>query len=81
VQVGKGAVVVPERLAGFGHGVADSVHVGRLGNASEVVPVWVGQAVDLITTIEPAQDLVATLAAEAESALARAYQCRTAGPE
>jgi nitronate monooxygenase len=36
----------------------------------DVAPVWVGQAVDLITTVEPAGDLVATLAAEAELALA-----------
>lgn len=41
-------------------------------NDLEVVPVWVGQAVDLITTVEPAQDLVTTLAAEAELALVRA---------
>jgi nitronate monooxygenase len=45
----------------------------------DAVPVWVGQAVDLITTIEPAGDLVAAIAAEAELALARACRYRTAG--
>jgi nitronate monooxygenase len=48
-------------------------------NDPDVVPVWMGQAVDLITTIEPAEDLVAAIAAEAESALARASEYRTAG--
>jgi nitronate monooxygenase len=38
----------------------------------DVAPVWVGQAVDLITAVEPAEDLVATIAAEAELALRRA---------
>jgi len=37
-----------------------------------VMPVWTGQAVDLITTIEPAGDLVAAIVAGAEDALARA---------
>ncbi|HEX5997752.1 MAG TPA: nitronate monooxygenase [Jiangellales bacterium] len=37
-----------------------------------VIPIWAGQAVDLITTIEPAEDLVAALAVDAELALARA---------
>jgi nitronate monooxygenase len=45
-------------------------------NDLDVAPVWVGQAVDLITTVEPAEDLVAALAAEAEIALARAHRCR-----
>jgi nitronate monooxygenase len=48
-------------------------------NDPDVMPVWMGQAVDLITTIEPAEDLVAAIAAEAESALARASEYRTAG--
>lgn len=41
-------------------------------NDPAVVPVWVGQAADLIATIEPAEDLVATIAADAEQALTRA---------
>jgi nitronate monooxygenase len=41
----------------------------------DVVPVWAGQGVDLITTIEPAGELVATIAADAELALARAHRC------
>jgi nitronate monooxygenase len=44
-------------------------------NDFDVVPVWAGQAVDLITTVEPAEDLVAAIAAEAELALARAHRC------
>ncbi|MEW2398590.1 nitronate monooxygenase [Streptomyces sp. NPDC046862] len=35
-------------------------------------PVWAGEAVDLITDLPPAADLVATLAEQAEDALARA---------
>jgi nitronate monooxygenase len=38
---------------------------------TDVVPVWAGQAVDLITTIEHAEDLVATISAGAERALTR----------
>ena len=34
--------------------------------------VWASEAIDLITTMTPAADLVAALAAEAEEALARA---------
>ncbi len=34
--------------------------------------VWAGEAIDLITTVTPAADLVAALAADAETALARA---------
>jgi nitronate monooxygenase len=45
-------------------------------NDLDVMPVWVGQAVDLITTVEPAEDLVAAVAVEAELALARAHRCR-----
>jgi nitronate monooxygenase len=41
-------------------------------NDVAVMGVWTGQAVDLITTVEPARDLVTTIAAEAETALARA---------
>jgi nitronate monooxygenase len=36
------------------------------------LPVWAGEAVDLITDLPPAADLVGTLAAQAEDALARA---------
>ncbi|MEV6030714.1 nitronate monooxygenase [Nonomuraea sp. NPDC052116] len=36
------------------------------------LPVWAGEAVDLITDLPPAADLVARLAAQAENALARA---------
>jgi nitronate monooxygenase len=41
----------------------------------DVIPIWASQALDLITTIEPAEDLVAALATEAELALARAHRC------
>lgn len=37
-----------------------------------VLPVWAGEAVDLITTLEPAAELVATIAGEAEESLLRA---------
>jgi nitronate monooxygenase len=37
-----------------------------------VVPVWAGEAVDLITELTPAADLVARIAAEAEEALLHA---------
>jgi nitronate monooxygenase len=36
------------------------------------LPVWAGEAVDLITDLPPAADLVAALAAQAEDALNRA---------
>jgi len=36
------------------------------------LPVWAGEAVDLITDLPPAADLVATLATQAEDALTRA---------
>jgi nitronate monooxygenase len=38
----------------------------------DAVPIWASQALDRITTLEPAQELVATIAAGAEAALARA---------
>jgi nitronate monooxygenase len=38
------------------------------------VPVWASEAIDLITTIAPAADLLGQLAAEAETALARALR-------
>jgi nitronate monooxygenase len=37
-----------------------------------VVPIWAGEATDLITGLAPAAELVATIAAEAEAALRRA---------
>jgi nitronate monooxygenase len=37
-------------------------------------PVWASEAIDLITAVAPAADLVAQLAAEAETALARALR-------
>jgi nitronate monooxygenase len=37
-----------------------------------VVPVWASEAIELITAVLPATDLVALLAAEAEEALRRA---------
>src|SRR5262245_457813 len=37
----------------------------------DAVPVWAGEAIDLITDLPPATDLVALIAAEAEEALAR----------
>ncbi|MEV4357427.1 nitronate monooxygenase [Nonomuraea sp. NPDC049625] len=40
------------------------------------LPVWAGEAVDLITDLPPAADLVARLAAQAENALARAGRKR-----
>lgn len=36
------------------------------------LPVWASEAVDLITDLPPAADLVADLAGQAEDALARA---------
>jgi nitronate monooxygenase len=41
----------------------------------DAVPVWAGEALDLITGVLPAADLVALLAAEAEAAIARAGAC------
>ncbi|WP_329126743.1 NAD(P)H-dependent flavin oxidoreductase [Streptomyces sp. NBC_01465] len=40
------------------------------------LPIWAGEGVDLITDLPPAADLVATLAAQAEEALARAGKQR-----
>jgi len=64
-------------------------HDTRIGSAAreayrndpEAAPVWVGQAVDLITWVEPAEDLVAAIAAEAEAALARAHRCDSWGSQ
>jgi nitronate monooxygenase len=38
----------------------------------DAAPIWASQALDRITTLEPAQELVAAIAAGAEAALARA---------
>jgi nitronate monooxygenase len=42
------------------------------GNDLDAMPVWLGQAVDLITTIEPAEYLVTAIARGAEQALTHA---------
>lgn len=42
-----------------------------------LLPIWAGQAVGRVTSIEPAADLVAVLAADAELAMARAHNCRS----
>jgi nitronate monooxygenase len=36
------------------------------------LPVWASEAIDLITDLPPAAELILTLAAQAEAALARA---------
>jgi nitronate monooxygenase len=46
----------------------DDVAAGRL----PPVPVWASEAIDLITDVRPAGDLVAALSAQAEAVLARA---------
>jgi nitronate monooxygenase len=52
------------------------------GNDLDLVPVWLGQAVDLITTIEPAEHLVAAIVRGAEGALTRAFMVvRDSAPE
>jgi len=40
------------------------------------VPVWASQAIGLITDLRPAADLVGSLAAQAEEALARSGAAR-----
>ncbi len=45
-----------------------------------VAPVWASEAIDLITAVVPAADLVGLLAAEAEDALARAGRAVTPPP-
>jgi nitronate monooxygenase len=52
---------------------ADARARQRYRDDSDLAPIWVSQAVDRITTLEPAEDLVATLTAEAEAALARGW--------
>jgi nitronate monooxygenase len=52
---------------------ADARARQRYRDDPDLAPNWVSQAVDRITTLEPAEDLVATLAAEAEAALARRW--------
>ena len=44
----------------------------------DAVPVWAGEALDLITGVDSAADIVARLVAETETALARATG--SAGP-
>jgi len=48
------------------------------GDAS-VVPIWAGEAIDLITSLSPAAEIVTEISSEGESALARAGQTVTAG--
>jgi len=43
----------------------------RTSGPDPAIPIWAGQAVGLITSIEPAQSLMAGLAADAEQALRR----------
>lgn len=45
-----------------------------------VVPVWASEAIDLITEVVPAAELVGLLAAEAEEALVRAGRALTSEP-
>jgi nitronate monooxygenase len=45
-------------------------------NDLNVIPVWASEAVDLITDLQSASDLVATLVTDAEQALTRAAQAR-----
>jgi nitronate monooxygenase len=52
---------------------------GRQGY--DVLPIWAGQAVGQITSIEPAADLVGVLAADAELAMARAHNCGNHPPD
>ena len=47
---------------------ADYRTAAKRGDSS-VVPVWAGEAIDLITDLTPAADLVATIAAEAQRSL------------
>ena len=42
-----------------------------------VIPIWASEAIDLITEVVPAADLVGLLAAEAEEALVRAGRAIT----
>ena len=43
----------------------------------EVIPVWASEAIDLITEVVPAAELVGILTAETEEALLRAGQAVT----
>ena len=47
----------------------------------DVIPVWASEAVDLITDLRPAADLVAALAAEAELTIDRLHATRHGSPE
>jgi nitronate monooxygenase len=44
----------------------------------EVIPVWASEAIDLITEVVPAAELVRSLAAETEEALLKAGQAVSA---
>ena len=47
----------------------------------DVIPVWASEAVDLITDLRPAADLVAALAAEAELTIDRLHATRHGSPD
>jgi nitronate monooxygenase len=51
--------------------------VAAAGADLSVVPVWASEAIDLITSLSPAADLVAQLSTQAEAALIRAGQAVT----
>jgi nitronate monooxygenase len=52
--------------------VVQAYHDDVARGAVPPLPLWAGEAVDLVTEVPSAADLVATLAADAETALARA---------
>ena len=67
-------LVVPVPAAG---GIADGRSLATVQDdvargAVPPLPVWAGEAVDLITDLPSAEDLVPSLAAQAEAALSRA---------
>ncbi|MGH9104701.1 MAG: NAD(P)H-dependent flavin oxidoreductase [Acidimicrobiales bacterium] len=62
-----------DELAGDGEAKAQ-YQAAAANRDLSVVPVWASEAIDLITSLSPAAELVARLTAEAEQALARAGQ-------
>jgi nitronate monooxygenase len=54
----------------------EAYRAGVAGGEVPPLPVWAGEAVDLVTDLPPAADLVAGLATQAEQALARAIGLR-----
>ncbi|MQY30073.1 hypothetical protein NRB56_56710 [Nocardia sp. RB56] len=59
-----------EELRGSPEALREYREAAARGDVS-VIPVWAGQAVGLVADIEPAADIVAAIAAEAERTLAR----------